>query len=295
MSSFGAHQWSAVQRWFEGNGRALPWRGEGVTPWGVLVSEMMLHQTPVARVVEPWQRWMALWPTPASLAAAPTADLLRMWGNLGYPRRALRLQQAARSIVDEHEGVVPDSEQDLLALPGIGSYTAAAIMAFAHGRRSLVLDTNVRRVLARHVDGSESAPRTQTRAERASACASVPVGDREASAWSAAVMELGALICTARNPACGACPVADSCAWLAAGRPVSTKPRRAGQAWAGTDRQCRGRIMAALRGAESTLDVASVTWPDEEQRLRCAQSLVSDGLAVAVGEGPGPLRLTLPT
>lgn len=266
--------------WFTQHRRPLPWREPGTTPWGVFVSEVMAQQTPVARVAGPWRAWMQRWPTPADLAAASPADVLRAWDRLGYPRRALRLQQAASAVVEHHGGTLPSDEEALLALPGVGRYTAAAVMAFAFGRRSLVLDTNIRRVLARYVGGVEFPPRSETAAERRRAWEWVPDGDAEAALWSVAVMELGALVCTARSPRCHDCPLQDSCAWVAAGRPAWDGPERRGQAWDGTDRQCRGLIMAALRAADTPIDPATVAWPDAEQLRRCVGSLVTDGLAV---------------
>lgn len=270
-----------VISWFAANARPLPWRAPGVTPWGILVSEVMLQQTPAARVEGPWLAWMERWPTPAALAEAPTADVLRAWGRLGYPRRALRLQTAARAVVERHDGELPADESLLLALPGVGSYTAAAVMAFAFGRRSLVLDVNVRRVLARLADGVAHPARSETAAERRRAWAFVPDDDVDAAMWSAAAMELGATVCTARNPACGRCPVSRHCAWLAAGKPAWDGPARVAQPWEGTDRQCRGRIMAVLRAAPAPVALADLTWPDAAQLDRCVGSLVDDGLAVA--------------
>lgn len=270
---------AAFAEWYAANARPLPWRAAGTTPWGVLVSEIMAQQTPVSRVVVPWQEWLERWPTPRDLATAPTADVLRAWGRLGYPRRALRLQDAARCIADEHGNQVPCDEDALLALPGIGRYTAAAVLAFAFGRRSLVLDTNVRRVLARLDAGNEFPPASETAAERARAASWVPDEDADAALWSVSVMELGALVCTARQPSCEACPVAGHCAWLRAGRPAWDGPARVAQAWEGTDRQCRGRIMAALRASEEPVMLIDIQWPDEAQRERCASALVVDGLA----------------
>lgn len=271
--------------WYAANARDLPWRAPGVSPWGVLVSEVMCQQTPAARVAPQWEEWMARWPAPRDLAMAATSDVLRAWGRLGYPRRALRLQETACAVVDRHNGEVPADEASLLALPGVGRYTAAAVMAFAFGRRSLVLDTNVRRVLARIDGGVEFPARHETAAERSRAWEFVPDGDGEAALWSVSAMELGALVCTARSPRCGECPVADSCAWLAAGRPAWDGPERRVQSWEGTDRQCRGRIMAALRHAHGPVAVADVAWPDQDQLVACAASLVADGLAVEVAEG----------
>lgn len=276
---------SAVVAWFAEHARPLPWRGEATTPWGVLVSEIMLQQTPAARVEGPWRDWMRRWPTPRDLAEAPVDEVLRAWGRLGYPRRALRLRAAAAEIVDLHGGAVPDDESALRALPGVGAYTAAAVRAFAFGRRSLVLDVNVRRVLARVADGVEHPARHETAAERRAALQWVPDGDAEAAAWSAAAMELGATVCTARSPDCGACPVALQCAWLAAGRPAWQGPARVAQPWEGTDRQCRGRIMGILRGSHEPVPVAEVAWSDGDQLARCVVSLVADGLAVATPSG----------
>lgn len=270
---------STVGAWFAGCARDLPWRSPGTTPWGVLVSEIMLQQTPAARVAEPWMAWLERWPTPAALAAADTGDVLRAWGSLGYPRRALRLQRCAVVITEEHGGEVPNDEASLLSLPGIGSYTAAAVRAFAFGRRSLVLDVNIRRVLARLDGGVQHPTRSETAAERRRALDWVPDGDRDAATWSAAAMELGATICTARSPRCPECPVVEHCAWVAAGKPAWDGPARVAQPWDGTDRQCRGRIMAALRASDSPVAVADIVWADEDQRRRCAVSLVLDGLA----------------
>ena len=265
--------------WFAAGARDLPWRSAETTPWGVLVSEVMLQQTPASRVAAPWTAWLRRWPGPSKLAAAETADVLRAWDRLGYPRRALRLQQAAQAIVDGHGGEVPDDEDALLALPGIGRYTAAAVRAFAFGRRSLVLDVNIRRVLARIDGGVEHPARSETAAERHRACDWVPEEDRDAATWSAAAMELGATVCTARRPLCAQCPIAQHCRWLALGRPAWDGPARVAQTWDGTDRQCRGRIMAALRSSTAPIRLVDVVWADPSQRQRCADSLIRDGLA----------------
>ncbi|HEY3438945.1 MAG TPA: A/G-specific adenine glycosylase [Actinotalea sp.] len=270
-----------VLAWFAQARRDLPWRSADRTAWGVLVSEVMLQQTPVARVEPVWLEWMARWPDAASMAGASTADVLRAWGRLGYPRRALRLQECARTVVARHGGDLPTDPAELLALPGIGAYTAAAVAAFAHGRRSVVMDTNVRRVLARALGGVALPAPHLTRRETARADAVVPEADDVAASWNAAVMELGALVCTARNPACEVCPIEASCAWRRAGRPDDPTPRRA-QAWAGTDRQLRGLVMGALRDAPGSVPHADLapTWPDREQRDRALAGLAADGLAV---------------
>lgn len=275
----------AVVGWFAGAARDLPWRHPDRTPWGVLVSEVMLQQTPVVRVEPAWREWLERWPTPADLAAAPTADVLRAWGRLGYPRRALRLQECARTVVERHAGRLPTTEEELRALPGVGEYTAAAVLAFAHGRRSVVVDTNVRRVLARALGGTALPAPSYTAAERARAAALVPDDDADAARWAAASMELGALVCTARSPRCDACPVRTACAWRLAGSPPDEHaPRRRTQAWHGTDRQARGRVMAALRAATGPVERALLDegWPDPAQLTRCLAGLVEDGLVEQV-------------
>jgi A/G-specific adenine glycosylase len=275
-----------VVGWYRQHRRDLPWRRPDRSPWGVLVSEIMLQQTPVVRVEPVWHEWMARWPTPADLATATPADVIRAWGRLGYPRRALRLQAAAAAIVERHDGQVPDDHADLLALPGIGSYTAAAVASFAFGRRHPVLDTNVRRVLGRLVDGTEHPTLSGTVAERRRAEALLPADAGEAAEWAVAVMELGALVCTARSPRCPECPVAHRCRWQALGAPQHSGPPRRGQAWNGTDRQVRGRIMAVLRTADGPVGdqhlaaaIPDVDLRDPAQRTRCLDGLVADGLA----------------
>lgn len=274
-----------VLGWFDEHARDLPWRSATASPWSVMVSEFMLQQTPVVRVLPVHAAWLARWPTPAALAAESTGEAVRLWGRLGYPRRALRLHAAAVAIVAEHGGEVPAAYDELLALPGIGDYTASAIASFAFGQRHVVLDTNVRRVLARAVDGVEFPPSSVTRAERDLAATLLPTDPPTAATWAVAVMELGALVCTARDPYCEVCPIADQCAWLAAGRPAHDGPPRRGQAWDGTDRQCRGRIMAVLRDADVPVPRVRIdaVWPDAAQRERCLAGLVADGLLVAAG------------
>ncbi|MFC7026257.1 A/G-specific adenine glycosylase [Promicromonospora thailandica] len=284
---------SVVVDWFEGAARDLPWRAPDRTPWGVLVSEVMLQQTPVVRVEPAWRAWQEQWPTPADLAQAPTADVLRAWGRLGYPRRALRLQECARAVVERHDGVVPRTEAELRALPGVGEYTAAAVLAFAYGRRSVVVDTNVRRVLARAIGGVALPAPSYTAAERALATALAPEDDAAAARWAAASMELGALVCTAKAPRCGACPVAELCAWRRAGSPPDAHAgKRRTQAWAGTDRQVRGRVMAQLRQADEPTHPAVLAglWADRAQLDRAVAGLVEDGLAEQDDAG----RLHLP-
>jgi A/G-specific adenine glycosylase len=271
--------------WYDEHARDLPWRRPEASPWSVMVSEFMLQQTPVARVLPVHERWLTTWPTPAALATEPAGEAVRAWGRLGYPRRALRLHAAAVAIVERHGGEVPASYDDLLALPGVGDYTAAAIAAFAFGQRQVVLDTNVRRVLGRAVGGVEFPAASVTRAERDRAESVLP-DEPLAATWSVAVMELGALVCTAASPRCDACPVADLCAWRAAGHPAYDGPPRKAQAWAGTDRQCRGRLLGTVRDADGPVHVSRLeaAWPEAAQRERCLGALVADGLLVRAGD-----------
>jgi len=269
-----------VLEWYAAAARDLPWRAPGVDGWGVLVSEVMLQQTPVVRVLPAWQAWMRRWPAPPDLAADTPGAAVRAWDRLGYPRRALRLHAAATAVTERHGGAVPDDLAALLALPGVGEYTAAAVAAFAFGRRHAVVDTNVRRVHARAVTGHAEAAPSLTAAERRTAEALLPADEATAARWSVAVMELGALVCTARAPRCADCPVAARCAWRAAGSPPSPHPPRRAQAWAGTDRQVRGRLMAVLREADGPVAGPRLrqAWDDAVQRDRCLDSLVADGL-----------------
>ncbi len=284
-------QVAAIAGWYGTHARDLPWRRPGTSPWAVLVSEVMLQQTPVARVLPAYADWLGRWPSPADLAAAPAADAVRQWGRLGYPRRAIRLHEAARIITERHGGEVPAGLADLRALPGVGAYTAAAVASFAFRQRHAVLDTNVRRVLARLFAGRELPGPAPTVAEITLAESLLPPEPELAARWSVAVMELGALVCTAAAPRCGDCPVLASCAWHQAGRPAAAV-RRPGQSYEGTDRQCRGRLLAVLRDAEAPVPRATLdlVWPDHAQRDRALASLLADGLACLHPDG----RYTLP-
>lgn len=290
-----------VLAWYELAARDLPWRRPGTSPYEVLVSEVMLQQTPVARVLPAYEAWLARWPRVGDVAAAPAGEVIRQWGGLGYPRRALRLHAAAVACVRDHAGRVPADHAALLALPGVGEYTAAAVAVWAFGATLPVLDTNVRRVLARVVVGRAAPPPAVTAAERALAASLLP--PRAAGAWSVAVMELGALVCTARAPRCGACPLSTRCAWRAAGFPPRTDAGRRPAPWSGTDRQCRGRLLAAVREASAPVTGAALVdaWPaDAEQRERALTGLLGDGLLVAVPPPPagtgdaGPVGYALP-
>lgn len=274
-----SHVIEAICAWFDANGRDLPWRRPGTSAWGVLVSEVMSQQTPMSRVIGPWHEWMNRWPTPDDLAEEDSGEAVAAWGRLGYPRRALRLHSCAVTIATEHDGVVPNSYDELVALPGIGDYTASAVVSFAFGGRATVLDTNVRRLIARAESGIANCPTSVTRAERIVADALVPDEDARAAKWAVASMELGALVCTARSPQCEVCPVRDGCRWVIDGRPDNA-PARRGQPWKGTDRQCRGVIMDVVRNSPHGVKVqmALSAWPELDQASRCLESLLDDGL-----------------
>lgn len=279
-------------RWYAGNARDLPWRAASVDAWGVLVSEVMLQQTPVSRVLPAWIRWLARWPTPAALAAEPPAEAIRAWGRLGYPRRALRLHACAVMIVARHGGRVPHGLGELLVLPGVGAYTARAVAAFAYGQRHPVVDTNVRRLVARAVAGLPAAGAATTTNDLAAVEALLPEEPAAAARASAAFMEVGALVCTAHAPRCDDCPLGGVCAWRRSGRPAPEGPTRRGQRYAGTDRQVRGLLLAVLRDsvepvARERLDLA---WPDDDQRERALAGLLADRL---VATAPGG-RFALP-
>jgi A/G-specific adenine glycosylase len=275
-----------VLAWYARHARDLPWRTPGTTPWSVLVSEIMLQQTPVSRVIPAHQAWLDRWPGPAALAAEPPGEAIRQWGRLGYPRRALRLHETATIVTVRHGGIVPADREALLQLPGIGSYTAAAVASFAFGQRHAVLDTNVRRVLARLVTGAPQPATALSVAETRLAESLLPAEAAVAARGSVAVMELGALVCTAASPRCGACPVAGQCAWLAAGRPAETARRRT-QRYDGTDRQCRGRLLAVLRdsGDPVSRDDFDAVWPGQAQLARALDGLVADGLVDPLPDG----------
>jgi len=282
-----------VLRWDAANARDLPWRRDDASAWSELVNEIMLQQTPVARVLPAHAAWLARWPTPPSLAAAVPGEAVRQWGRLGYPRRAVRLHATARILTQDHAGQVPASLPALRSLPGVGSYTAAAVASFAFGQRHAVLDTNVRRVLARLVRGEELPPRSASAAEARLAESLLPAVPGRAARWSVAVMELGALVCTATRPDCASCPVARRCEWRRAGHPAG--PQRPGKPrYQGSDRECRGRLLGILREAAEPVPPGrlAAAWPDSAQRTRALAGLVADGLAAELTDGryalPGP-------
>lgn len=269
-----------VLDWYGVAARDLPWRRPDASPWAVLVSELMLQQTPVARVLPAYEAWLARWPTPADCAVEPAGEAVRMWGKLGYPRRALRLHEAARAICDRHGGRVPADLEALLALPGVGAYTARAVASFAYGARHPVVDTNVRRVVARAVLGQGDAGPPSTTRDLAAVEVLVPAEPARAARFGVATMELGALVCTARAPRCGECPVRDTCAWRAAGCPPYAGPVKRPQRFAGTDRQVRGLLMDVLRAADGPVTGAALdrAWAGDVQRARALDGLVADGL-----------------
>jgi A/G-specific adenine glycosylase len=276
----------AIVDWYATAARDLPWRRPGVDAWAVLVSEVMLQQTPVARVEPVWREWMARWPAPADLAAAGPADVIRAWGKLGYPRRALRLREAAVAIVERHDGVVPVDVDALEALPGIGTYTARAVACFGYGRPQPVVDTNVRRVVARLVHGRAEAGNARA-SDLADVTALAPADPDRAVRFSVAAMELGALVCVAGTPRCDLCPVRALCAWQLAGCPPHEGPPRRVQKFAGTDRQVRGRLLDVLRAAHHPVTAAELdaAWDDAVQRSRCLDSLLTDGLVEQTEDG----------
>ncbi|HCT79744.1 MAG TPA: adenine glycosylase [Micromonosporaceae bacterium] len=272
MPSFLAEQTSA---WYQQNARDLPWRAEGVGAWAILISEVMLQQTPVSRVLPAWHEWTQRWPTPADLAATPAGEAIRAWGRLGYPRRAMRLHACAVALVERHGGEVPTQLEQMLALPGVGDYTARAVLTFAFGQRHPVVDTNVRRVVARVKHGVEDQAIPLVEVEEL-----LPPDDAGAALASVALMELGALVCLARSPRCVACPVAARCSWRALGSPQPDKPFRRPQSYAGTDRQVRGLLLAVLRESADPVPRhrLDLVWPDPVQRERALESLLADGL-----------------
>jgi A/G-specific adenine glycosylase len=275
-----------VVDWYAGAARDLPWREPGTDPWAVLVSEVMLQQTPVARVEPVWREWMSRWPTPAALAAVAPADVIRAWGKLGYPRRALRLREAAAAVVERHGGVVPRDVAQLEALPGIGTYTARAVACFGYGQPQPVVDTNVRRVVARLLHGRAEAGNARA-ADLTDIAELTPSEPGRATRFSVAAMELGALVCVAGAPRCEVCPVRDRCAWRLAGCPPHDGPARRVQKFAGTDRQVRGRLLDVLRAAHEPVAAPALddAWPDAVQRSRCLDSLLTDGLVEQTENG----------
>ncbi len=268
-----------VLEWFDQNKRDLPWRR--TTPWGVMVSEFMLQQTPVQRVLPVWEKWLAKWPTPRDLAKAKRSEVITDWGRLGYPRRALRLHESATIIARDYKNAVPNDLTDLRSLPGVGEYTAAAIAAFAFNQSTLVLDVNIRRLFARVIDGVEFPTPSPSQIERRLRAELIPA---DGAKWAAATMEFGALVCTSKNPDCADCPLKRQCGWRKAGYPKSESVRNS-QAWVGTDRQCRGVIVQALREEKKmTTRRVQELWHDSSQVEQALKTLIADGLIETTGK-----------
>lgn len=272
--------------WFEAEGRDLPWRQPGFTPWGSLVSEFMLQQTPVARVIPKLDEFLTRWPTPAALAASPAGDAVRAWANLGYPRRALWLHACAVTIVEKFNGEVPRTVDDLLSLPGVGPYTARAITVFAFGGHEPVVDTNIRRVIARHSQGNADQGPPSTTRDLEDMRALLPEAS-DSPAFNAGMMELGALICTARNPQCELCPIQRTCAWKNAGYPQHVGPKKTVQKkYEGSDRQARGAVLKILREADASISSTDLEaqWPEKAQLGRALAGLLKDGLIELISD-----------
>ena len=284
--------------WWEANARDLPWRFGRATPWGVLVSEVMSQQTQMSRVVPYWTAWMAKWPDARALAVAPKAEVITAWGRLGYPRRALRLQECAQVVTMRYDDELPCTYDELVALPGVGDYTASAVLSFAYGRRAAVIDTNIRRVLSRVFRGQESLGGSASPLEREMAWRLLPEDSpRRARGkvapsvmWNQSVMELGALVCTAKSPLCRQCPLVERCAFFKAGCPgLGQRRTRPRQRFQGTDRQVRGLVLGALRelDAGETLSRERVEglWENRAQLASCVASLDNDGLIEILPNG----------
>jgi A/G-specific adenine glycosylase len=283
----------SVLEWGERHRRDLPWRRTR-DPWAVLVSEVMLQQTQVVRVAPRYHRFLERFPTPAACAAAPAADVIGEWAGLGYNRRALGMHRTATEVVERHRGRLPDDLASLQALPGIGPYTARAVLAFAFEADVGVVEVNSARVLARAFAGRRLRPGEAQRL----ADDLVPPG--EGWAWNQAMLDIGALACGKRLQSCAGCPIRPWCAWAAGGRSAPDPAEGSAGAgspqspFAGSDRQGRGRLVAALRrGPVPALDVAEAAgWPDDPGRAhRVAAGLVADGLAVPSPNGDGTLNL----
>jgi A/G-specific adenine glycosylase len=291
----GEHQ-RELLNWFAGHQRDLPWRRTR-DPWAILVAEVMLQQTQVSRVIVSWERFLERLPTPAACATAGPGVVVELWHGLGYNRRAVQLHALAVAVVQRHGGSLPTELAELLALPGVGPYTARAVLAFAHERDVAVVDTNVGRVLARYRGETLGA-----RAVQATADDAVPVG--RGWAWNQAMLDLGATVCTKRAPGCAGCPWRASCRWHGEGPDPAVGSAGVGRPqsrFAGSDRQGRGRLVTALRSGPITTEALAAVcgWPDDPSRAqRVAATLVRDGLADLTEHGfelPGATVARSPT
>ncbi len=266
--------WSATET---GDREMLPWR-QTRDPWAVLLSELMLAQTQVARVAERFPALLSQFPTPKACADAPLGEVVVSWSGLGYNRRAVALWRCAGALVERHGGEVPRSLDELLALPGVGPYTARAVLAFAFDEPVGVVDVNIRRSLLRAFSGGTlTSSQIQTLADDLVS----GVGSRR---WNLALMDFGATICRARSPKCSSCPISGACAWRRGGEEADPGARRSRQSpFAGSDRQGRSRLLtAAFSGAVAISEVGSAAgWPDDPVRARrMLDELVADGLLV---------------
>jgi len=283
-----------VINWYQANKRELPWREPGVSPWAILVSEIMLQQTPVSRVVPVWSAWMKRWPTPHHLAEASLGEVLQNWNRMGYPRRARNLHNCAIAIVSEFDGEVPTGLDGLLSLPGVGDYTARAVATFAFGDPHPVVDTNVKRVIARALHGDAAAGHWSIKVglSRVDEAIDRPISDEDYCRGQQALMELGALVCTAKAPSCEACPLKATCTWRLAGFPIDEAVLPRSQArYEGSDRQVRGLILALLRDEPTThgLDRLEQLWPKTPQLRKAVATLVADGLIQESDSADGPV------
>jgi A/G-specific adenine glycosylase len=284
-----------ILSWFRRNGRDLPWR-RTADPWRILVSEVMLQQTQVERVVPKYSAFIARWPTPSSLAASPLSAALRAWSGLGYNRRAANLWKAARIMADEQGGRVPASLAGLEALPGIGRYTARAVAAFARNESVAACDTNIRRVMTRFFFGGEFADAPEGSDLEAMLAAAVPAG--RSRDWHGALMDFGSAVCVSRAPACAACPLAGPCRAapdFLAGKTVVRRPARPQAKFEGSRRQVRGLVLKALsevRGGLSTAALAERLGRNSPSGIpavrEAVEALADDGL---VKRGAGKVSL----
>jgi len=266
-----------LQAWAENELRDLPWRRTR-DPWHILVSEVMLQQTQVSRVVDRYHEFLERFPTAQSCAIAPSSSVIELWAGLGYNRRAVNLWRAAGQVVARHDGVLPSDLASLLALPGIGPYTARASQVFAYEHDIAVVDTNVGRLLARWTATTLTAKQAQHMADEL-----VPVGS--GWQWNQGLFDFAVAVCTKRDPGCSSCPVATACRWRGNGDdPAVNSAGVSGKqsTFVGSERQVRGRIVDALRnGPVALADLSHFGRPEDSRgdMIRIVDGLVTDGLA----------------